>query len=70
MRRSIYLLGVAVALSGCGQGRGDNQAANQSNAATAAPEKKHPTYCFFPDPADNKGWAATTDKDGNVTVSG
>ena len=70
MRGSIYLLSVAAALSGCGQGNGDNQAANQANAAAAAPAKKHPTYCFFPDPADNKGWAATTDKDGNVTVSG
>ena len=70
MRRSILFLGVAAALSGCGQGGGDNQAANQANAATSAPEHKHPTYCFFPDPADNKDWAAKTDKDGNVVVTG
>lgn len=69
MRKSILFLGVAAMLTGCGQS-GDNQAANQTNAATAAPEHKHPTYCFFPDPADNKDWAAKTDKDGNVVVTG
>lgn len=70
MRRSIYILGAAAALSACSQSGGDSQAPNQKNAAAAAPEKKHPTYCFFPDPADNKDWAAKTERDGNVTVSG
>jgi len=70
MRKSILVLGVTAVLAGCGQGGGDNQASNQANTAAAAPAKKHPTYCFFPDPADNKDWAAKVDKDGNVTVSG
>lgn len=71
MRKSILLLAGAVMLVGCGQsGGGDNGAANEANTATAAPAPKHPTYCFFPDPSDNKGWAAKTDKDGNVVVTG
>lgn len=70
MRKSILILAGSAALTACGQGGGDNQAATQANAAAAAPAKKHPTYCFFPDPADNKDWAVKTDKDGNVTVSG
>jgi hypothetical protein len=70
MRGSIYILGAAVLLTGCGQGGGDNQAANQVKTAAAAPAKKHPTYCFFPDPADNKDWTVKTDKDGNVAVTG
>jgi len=70
MRKSILVLGVTAVLAGCGQGSGDTQASNQANIAAAAPAKKHPTYCFFPDPADNKGWAAKVDKDGNVNVSG
>lgn len=36
-------------------------------AATEAP--KHPTYCFYKDAA-TKGWSASTDKQGNVTVKG
>jgi hypothetical protein len=70
MGRSVFLVAMAAALSSCGQGGGDNQAANQANTAAAPAAKKHPTYCFFPDPADNKGWTVKTDKDGNVTVSG
>ena len=70
MRKSILVLGVTAVLAGCGQGSGDTQASNQANIAAAAPAKKHPTYCFFPDPSDNKGWAAKVDKDGNVNVSG
>ena len=69
MRRSIFLIGLAAAVSGCSQGS-DNQSENQTNTAAAAPENKHPTYCFFPDPADNKGWAVKTDKGGNVSVTG
>ena len=69
MRKSIVFVGVAAMLTGCGQNGGANQAANQTNAA-AAPEHKHPTYCFFPDPTDTKDWAAKTDKDGNVVVTG
>jgi len=68
MRKAVFLVAVAATLSGCGQAGEDNKATNQANGA--APAKKHPTYCFFPDPADNKGWAAKTDTDGNVIVSG
>lgn len=67
MRRSILF--AAVALAACSHSGGE-QAANQSKEAATAPEHKHPTYCFFPDSADVKNWAAKTDKDGNVVVTG
>lgn len=70
MRKSILFLSLAAALGGCSQSGGGNEASNQVNAAASEPAKKHPTYCFFPDPADNKDWAVSTDKDGNVTVTG
>jgi hypothetical protein len=69
MRKSIYLLGTAAALAGCGQSA-DNAAASQAAAgAAAAAKKSRPAYCFFTDNA-TKGWAASRDKDGNVVVKG
>lgn len=69
MRNSILLLAGAAALAACGQS-GENQSANAANAAAAEAAPKHPTYCFFPDPAETKGWKAKTDKNGNVVVTG
>ncbi|WP_155265293.1 hypothetical protein [Sphingomonas segetis] len=68
MRHSIVILGAALALAACGQSA-DDSAANNAAANTAAPEKPKPAYCFFK-PDETKGWAAKTDKDGNVVVSG
>jgi hypothetical protein len=62
--RHFAIVLVAAGLAGCGQSA-DEQAANQ---AAAAPKEKTP-YCFFKD-EEAKGWAASTDKDGNVVVSG
>jgi hypothetical protein len=66
MRTAIFLLGTAAALSACGQS--DRQSANNS-ASAAAPKKERPACCFFKD-EETKGWAASTDKAGNVVVSG
>ena len=67
MRTSIILLGAAAGLAACGQSS-DNAAANDA-AANAAAEAPRPAYCFFK-ADETKGWAAKTDKDGNVVVSG
>jgi hypothetical protein len=65
--RTLLLAGAVAALAGCNQA-GENAAANVgSNAAASAP--KHPTYCFFKD-SDTKGWSASRDAAGNVTVKG
>jgi hypothetical protein len=69
MRKRVIFAAGAAALAACGQ-NGGNQVANETNTQAAAPEHKHPTYCFFPDSADVKNWAAATDKDGNVVVTG
>jgi hypothetical protein len=72
MRISIMIVAAgAAALASCAGGE-DNSAANAAaNSALAEKAKpKHPTYCFFPDASETKGWAAKTDKDGNVVVSG
>jgi hypothetical protein len=68
MRTSIILLGAAAGLAACGQSS-DNAAANDAGASNAAAEATRPAYCFFK-PDEMKGWAAKTDKDGNVIVSG
>jgi hypothetical protein len=68
MRKSIILLGAAAGLAACGQSS-ENAAANDAAANTAAAEPARPAYCFFK-PDETKGWAAKTDKDGNVVVSG
>jgi len=64
MRKSLVLLSVAGLVAGCGQS--NNNAA--TNEAAAQPKKK-PTYCFFKD-EEMKDWAATRDKDGNLTIKG
>ena len=65
--RALLLAGVVAALAGCNQA-GENAAGNVgTNAVASAP--KHPTYCFFKDP-DTKGWAASRDAAGNISVKG
>jgi hypothetical protein len=63
MRKLMLLLG-AGALAGCGGA--DDQSSNQVAKPAA---RKKPAYCFFKEP-DTKGWAASRDKDGNITVKG
>ncbi len=70
--KTLVLIAVAsatAALAGCGQSGEDNAAVNASVNTAAAEKPKHPTYCFFKD-ANTKGWTASTDKSGNVTVKG
>ena len=70
MMRAMVWIAAAAAVAGCGQGGIDNQVAANSTANTAAAETpKHPTYCFYKD-ANTKGWSASKDKAGNVTVKG
>jgi hypothetical protein len=64
--RHFAIVVAAAGLAACGQS-GNEQAANQ--AAAAQPAKEKIPYCFFKD-AEAKGWSASTDKDGNVVVSG
>ena len=68
MKAAIVLV-AAAALAGCGQSEGPptKSAKATANAAAAAP--KRPTYCFFKD-ALTKGWAASLDPAGNVSVTG
>lgn len=68
MHKWIFLAGAAAALGGCGQSANDDGAANQAAARAVQPKKK-PAYCFFKD-SETKGWAASRDKDGNITVKG
>ena len=68
MRRSILVLAALFGAAGCSQSA-DQPAANAATANTAAPAKKHPTYCFFKT-ADTKAWAASRGADGNVAVKG
>ncbi len=69
MRKSILVIGAAIAAASCNQGT--ETTANQANAAAnaAAARPKHPTYCFFKD-SDTKGWAASRDAAGNITLKG
>lgn len=64
MRKSMLLLGAA-GLAACGES-GDG---GINNAAAVPPKKAKTPYCFFKD-QDTKGWAASTDKAGNVVVKG
>lgn len=65
--RWILLVAGAAGVAGCSQSA-DNQSA--ANAASNAVEgKKHPTYCFFAE-GTTKGWKASRDAKGNVTVTG
>jgi len=64
----IFALAAAAGLAACGQSGGDDSAAN-ATANAPAPAKKHPTYCFFKDAA-TRGWAASVDAGGSVTIKG
>ncbi|MFL6725744.1 MAG: hypothetical protein ACJ8FS_04415 [Sphingomicrobium sp.] len=64
MRRSLLAMGVAGLVASCGQSS-DNVPAKQA----AAQPKKKPAYCFFKD-EETKGWKASRDKQGNITVKG
>jgi len=67
MRKSIFLLGAAAGLAACGQSANDSSSNATTN--TAAAENPRPAYCFFTD--DHiKGWKVSTDKSGNVIVTG
>jgi hypothetical protein len=67
--RWILLAAGAAGVAGCSQGA-DNQADKATNAVANAVEgKKHPTYCFFAE-GTTKGWKASRDAKGNVTVKG
>jgi hypothetical protein len=62
----LYLAAAAVLLAACGQTT-DNSA--HEAAANAAQVKKKPAFCFFKD-EELKGWAASRDKDGNISLKG
>jgi hypothetical protein len=65
--RTLLLAGTVAALAGCNQAAENTTANVATNAVASAP--KHPTYCFFQD-SDTKGWSASRDAAGNVTVKG
>jgi hypothetical protein len=67
MRKSIFLLGAAAGLASCGESA--DHASSNATANAAQVEKTKPAYCFFADD-HMKGWKASTDKSGNVVVSG
>jgi hypothetical protein len=67
MGRQIFVLAIAAGLAGCGQPGGNDTAAN--NVAAKADAPKRPSYCFFKDAA-TRGWAASLDASGNVSVKG
>ena len=67
MRKCIFLLAAAAGLGACGQSADDARSNAPVNAAQA--EKPKPAYCFFADD-HMKSWKASTDKSGNVVVSG
>jgi hypothetical protein len=66
MRRSIILLPALGVLAACNQAA-DQPAANATGNA-AAPAKK-PGFCFFK-PEEMKGWKASADAKGNITITG
>jgi hypothetical protein len=66
MRRSVILLPALGVLAACNQAA-DQPAANATGNA-AAPAKK-PGFCFFK-PEEMKGWKASADAKGNITVTG
>jgi hypothetical protein len=64
----IIAVAAAVSVGGCGQSSQQNEAENApANQAKEAP--KPAAYCFFKD-SETKDWKASTDKSGNVVVSG
>lgn len=66
--RLLSLAGAAVVLWGCNQTE-STPANNEAANAVAAAAPKRPSYCFFKD-SDTKGWSASRDAQGNVTVKG
>lgn len=68
MRGNLFLLGAIAALGSCNQAA-DNGAANAAGNGVAAAKPKHGSYCFFKD-EEAKGWKASLDPRGNVTVAG
>ena len=66
MRRSIILLTAAAGVAGCNQTV--EQPANNVTANAAAPAKKA-GFCFFK-PEETKGWKASLDAKGIITVTG
>lgn len=66
-RTLLILIGGTALLAGCNRSSG-NVSGNEAAANTAQPEKK-PAYCFFKDD-ELKGWKASRDQDGNITVKG
>ena len=67
MSKSIFLFGAAAGLAACGQSADNSTLNAPANAAEA--EKARPAYCFFTDD-HTKGWKVSTDKSGNVIVTG
>jgi hypothetical protein len=65
--RTLLLAGALAALAGCNQAAENTSGNVATNAVASAP--KHPTYCFFQDSA-TKGWSASRDAAGDVTVKG
>ena len=65
--RTLLLAGAVAALTGCNQPADNTSEKVPTNAAAPAP--KHPTYCFFKD-SDTKGWAASRDAAGNISIKG
>jgi hypothetical protein len=66
MRRSIILLPALGVLAACNQAA-DQPAANATGNAAASAKK--PGFCFFK-PEEMKGWKASADAKGNITVTG
>jgi hypothetical protein len=67
MIKRLFLSCAAAALASCNQG--SNDAATNATASAAAPKPKRASYCFFKD-EEAKGWKASLDASGNVTVAG
>jgi hypothetical protein len=68
LRKVFIIVGLAGALGACGPS-GQSNGQNQVSANAAAPKKERAPYCFFKD-SETKAWAASRDKDGNITVKG
>jgi hypothetical protein len=65
--KRLLVIAAVTALAGCGSS--DESTANNGANAAAAAKPKKAAYCFFK-PEEMKGWTATRDKTGNITVKG